>query len=87
MNHPVSKHESSFSVLLDTRREVAELVAECPICGAMTILPVEIAWQQGIVYCSECGTTMNVTRAVLERLRVQAEAASTTIARLLEAPT
>jgi len=84
MNHPVS---TSFSLLYDPRRDAAELVAECPACGAMTMLPIEIAWRQGIVYCCECRTTMQMTRTVLERLRAQAEAASTTIARLLEAPT
>jgi hypothetical protein len=37
-------HESSFSLLFHTRREVAELMAECPMCGAITVVPIEIGW-------------------------------------------
>jgi hypothetical protein len=83
VNHPLPIRESSFSLLFDTRRDVAEWMAECPICGAMTMLPIEIAWLQGVVHCCECGVAMSVTLAVLERLQGQAGAASETIKRLL----
>lgn len=76
-------HESSFSLLFDTRRDAAELMAECPMCGAITTLPVEVAWRQGVVYCCECGTAMQLTRTGLERLRRQAEGAGEVITRLL----
>lgn len=76
-------HESSFSLLFDARRDAAELMAECPMCGAITTLPVEFAWRQGVVYCSECEAAMQLTRAGLERLLRQAEGAGEVIVRLL----
>jgi hypothetical protein len=79
MNPP----ESSFSLLFDEAGEGAAIVAECPMCGAMTMLPIEVAWRLGVVHCSECGTTMTVTRATLEHLKAQAQSAFTTVERLL----
>jgi hypothetical protein len=53
----------------------------------MTMLPIEIAWQQGVASCSECETGVRVTRAALERLREQAASAGATIKRLLDGTT
>jgi predicted RNA-binding Zn-ribbon protein involved in translation (DUF1610 family) len=82
-NTTTARVVKAFSLLFDIRRDVAELMAECPMCGAITMLPIEIAWRQGVVYCCECGAGMSVTRAVLERLQGQADGASATIKRLL----
>jgi hypothetical protein len=83
VNHPVSKREPAFSLILGTTRDAAELMAECQKCGAMTMLPIEVAWQLGVVHCCECATRMSVTRAVFEQLRAQAEGASEAIRRLI----
>jgi hypothetical protein len=69
-------HDPSFSLLPDTRRDVAELTAGCPMCGSMTMLAIQIAWRQGVVYCCECQTAMHLTPAVLQRLLAQARGAS-----------
>ena len=44
VNDPTPDNPSVFSILLDTAREQVELMAECAVCGAMTMLPIEIAW-------------------------------------------
>jgi len=40
---------AAFSLLLDTRQAVAELMAECPKCGAMTTQVLKLAWQARVV--------------------------------------
>lgn len=46
----------AVSLLMDTRAAVAELMAECPRCGAITTLVLEIAWRTGPVGCGrQCG--------------------------------
>lgn len=79
MSNLRSLHQSSFSVLLDTRRDAAELMAECRMRGAITTLPVDLAWRQGVVHCCECGTAMKVTPGALRRLQGQAHGAGDTI--------
>ena len=55
----------AFTLLLDTRQRVAELMGECPKCGAMTTQVPELAWQARVFACSECQTAMPVDEAVL----------------------
>ena len=72
----------AFWLLLDTRRAVAELMAECPKCGAITTQVLELAWRARLIICSECLTAMPVDEAVLQKLRGQAVDATTAIDRL-----
>ncbi len=69
----------AFSLLLNTRQRVAELMAECPKCGAMTTQVLKLAWQARVIACSECQTAMPVDEAVLQKLRGQAADAMATI--------
>jgi hypothetical protein len=76
----------AFTLLLDTRQRVAELMGECPKCGAMTTQVLELAWQARVIACSECQTAMPVDEAVLQVLRRQAVDAMTTIDHLPSKP-
>ena len=73
---------AAFSLLLDTRQGVAELMAECPKCGAMTTQVLRLAWHARVIVCSECQTAMPVDEAVMQTLRRQAVDAATTISSL-----
>jgi hypothetical protein len=73
MKHP------RFSLLLDTRQRVAELMAECPKCGAITTQVLKLAWDARVIACSECQAAMPVDEAVLQTLRHQAADALETI--------
>ncbi len=68
-----------FTLLLDTRQAVAELMGECPKCGAMTTQVLKLAWQARVIVCSECLTAMPVDEGVLQKLRRQAVDATETI--------
>ena len=76
----------AFTPLLDTRQRVAELMGECPKCGAMTTQVLELAWPARVIACSECQTAMPVDEAVLQVLRRQAADAMTTIDHLTAKP-
>ena len=69
----------AFSLLLDTRQHVAELMAECPKCGAMTTQVLKLAWSARVIVCSECLTAIPVDESVLQKLRGQAADAMATI--------
>ena len=69
----------AFTLLLDTRQRVAELMAECPKCGAMTTQVLKLACQARVIACSECQTAMPVDESVLQKLRGQAADAMETI--------
>ena len=69
----------AFSLLLDTRQHVAELMAECPKCGAMTTQVFKLAWSARVIVCSECLTAMPVDETVMQALRRQAVEATETI--------
>ncbi len=72
-----------FSLLIDTRAAVAELMAECPKCGAMTTQVLELAWRARVIVYSECpAAAMPVDEAVMQTLRRQAVDAATTISSL-----
>lgn len=68
-----------FSLLIDTRAAVADLMAECPKCGAITTQVLELAWRAPVVVCSECLAAMPVDESVLQTLRRQATEATATI--------
>ena len=70
---------AAFSLLLDTRQGVAELMAECPKCGAITTQVLELAWRAQMVPCSECLTSMPVNADVMGKLRTQAVEAQAAI--------
>lgn len=48
----------AFTLLLDTRQAVAELMGECPKCGAMTTQVLKLAWQARVIACSELSAGM-----------------------------
>ena len=52
----------AFSLLMDTRRAVAELMGECPRCGAITTQVLELAWRARMVTCTECLMSLCVFR-------------------------
>jgi hypothetical protein len=53
---------------MDARAAVAELMAECPGCGAITTQALEIAWRARTVTCTECKTSMSVGSNMLSVL-------------------
>ncbi len=73
---------SAFSLLMDTRQAVAELMAECRRCGAMTTQLLELAWRARVIVCGECLAAIPVDESVLQALRCQAVDAATAIDRL-----
>ena len=76
----------TFFVQIATRQTEAELLAECPTCGALTYTPLAYAWRLRTVLCDECGTKMPIDEEVLRRLGVQAAEAAAEIERLLATP-
>jgi hypothetical protein len=58
-----------FSLLVNAHRGVAELMAECRKCGAITRYGLELAWRLQNITCPECATTMRVTENELTALR------------------
>jgi hypothetical protein len=47
------KTQSEFFLVVRPDQAVAELMAECPDCGAMTSYSLELAWRLDTVHCSE----------------------------------
>lgn len=72
-----------ISLLLDSRAAVAELMAECPQCGAITAQIIELAWRARGITCPDCFVEMPVTDRVLDLLRNQAIEALATMNRLI----
>ena len=52
------KNQSEFFLVIRPHQAVAELMAECPSCGAITSFALELAWQLDVVSCSECNRAM-----------------------------
>ena len=75
--------EPAFFLLMHTERAVAEIMAECPTCGAIATHVLELAWRAGSVTCGECATAMPVTPESLKVLRRQAVDALAAIEPLL----
>jgi transcription elongation factor Elf1 len=81
------KRQGGFCLLLDPRRAVAELMAECRRCGAMTTYGLELAWRLPTVTCGECGTSMRLTIDDLQGLKKQLIEARVMIDRLIDGKT
>lgn len=64
--------QAPYQLLLDARRGAAQFVLECPACGAMTFLPLEMAWHARAGTCSECKLRVPIDSNVLDSLRAQA---------------
>ena len=73
---------AAFSLIMDTRRAVAEVLAECPRCGALSSQVLEPAWRAKAIICRECLATMPLDGEILRALRGQAVDATTVIDRL-----
>lgn len=71
-------------LLLDTAKSEAELMAECPSCGAITIESLQGAWSKRFIAC-ECGVTMEVVAEDLRQLRAMASQYQATIDQLIGA--
>ena len=54
---------------MNAGRGVAELMAECRKCGAITMYGLEVAWRLRTVTCPECTTSMRFTEDELTALR------------------
>jgi len=52
------KREGGFSLLVNAGCGVAELIAECGKCGAITMYGLEAAWRLHDVTRPECATSM-----------------------------
>jgi hypothetical protein len=63
------KQQGGFSLLVNAHRGVAELMAECRKCGAITMYGLELAWRLQTLNCPECTTSMRLTEAELTALR------------------
>ena len=63
------KNRSAFILVIRPHQAVAELMAECPSCGAMTSFALELAWQLDVVSCSECNRAMRLDEHYVEGFR------------------
>jgi len=63
------RRRGAFSLVIHTHGAVAELMAECPKCGAITSYGLELAWRLRAVSCSECSSSMQLYDADLAALR------------------
>jgi RNase P subunit RPR2 len=63
------KRQGGFSILVNAGRGVAELMAQCRKCGAITMYGLELAWRLQAVTCQECGTSMRLTEQEVNALR------------------
>lgn len=57
-------------------------MAECSLCGAITMQPLALAWSERSVECSNCGIVMPPHAEVLDTSRRQAVEAQAAIERL-----
>jgi len=63
------KNQSEFFLVIRPHQAVAELMAECPSCGAITSFALELAWQLDVVSCSECNRAMRLDEYEVEGFR------------------
>jgi len=77
------KKRSTFYLVVRTHQAVAELMAECPKCGAVTSYSLELAWRLQTVTCGECVLAMRIGAADLTALREQLIDARVRIDRLI----
>ena len=68
------RNKASSFLVIRPHDAVAELMAECPTCGAITPFALKLAWQLDVVSCSECNRAMRLDEYDLdgfgERLNV-----------------
>ena len=77
------KQQGEFSVIVNAGRGVAELMAECRKCGAITRYGLELPWRRQTLPCPECITSMRLTESQLTVLREGLIEARVRINRLL----
>ena len=63
------KKQSEFFLVIRPHQAVAELMAECPTCSAITSFALELAWQLDVVSCSECNRAMRLDEDDVEGFR------------------
>jgi Zn ribbon nucleic-acid-binding protein len=63
------RRQSEFFLVIRPHNAVAELMAECPSCGATTSLALELAWRLDAVSCSECHRAMRLDEDVVQGFR------------------
>ena len=61
--------QRAFFLMVRTEQAVAELMAECPKCGAITSYGLELAWRLRTVSCNECSLSMRLDDGDLTALR------------------
>ena len=64
-----AEKQRAFFLVVRMDQAVAELMAECPRCGAITSYGLELAWRLRNVTCSECSSSMQLGEADLTALR------------------
>jgi len=79
-----SAKDSLFFLIVHTDREVAELMAQCPKCEAVTSYAFELAWRLRTVICGECATSMRLREDDLRRLRERLVGARVRVDHLLD---
>jgi ribosomal protein S27AE len=65
------KEQSEFFLVIRPHQAVAELMAECPKCGAIGSFSLELAWRLNKVSCGECSASMQLTEEDLRGLGSQ----------------
>jgi RNase P subunit RPR2 len=80
------KQQGGFSLLVNARRGVAELLVECRKCGAVTRYGLELAWRIQMLGCPNCTTATRVTQTELAALREGLIDARVRIDRLIADP-
>ena len=78
------KNTGGFALLVHAQGGVAELIAKCRRCGAITTHSVELAWRLRTLACSECNTSMRLGSDDLVGLRSQLVDARVRIDRLID---
>jgi len=77
------KKQSEFFLVIRPHQAVAELMAECPSCGAITSFALELAWRLDAVSCSECNRAMRLDESDVRDLRGRLANAATRVDALL----
>jgi hypothetical protein len=77
------KRSSEFSLVVHVHKPVAELMAECPICGAISFHGLELVWRLGMVNCGECHLSMRLDEDQLALLSQRLTEANARITALL----
>ena len=77
------KNQSEFFLVIRPHQAVAELMAECPSCGAITSFVLELAWQLNVVSCSECNRATRLDEYEVKGFRERLADAITRVNALL----